>query len=210
MSDRYGCGTGSHDHWSHRTDGGPALSRDRSEERHEAWVSFAEARSLTYRGDRNTHPKGCLVRGQIASSEHAKPIPVEGGLVPWESAPFQDSAYLTGIAPSARSCKAALVESGVLSAALERFRSAFPWLPIKRRPCFAFENMVGPEDAQGDWPGGEVTRLLESFGRAATFSQDGNIVRLEWPEGEPSLETLQAAAAIVLAACEWQQSAVYR
>lgn len=215
MSDRFGGGSGSYgyaDHWKHRIDGDfvPGTDASKTEAQHEAWVAFAEARSLTYRGDRTIRPEGCLAVGQITPLGHTKSVSIEVGLVRRKEDQFRSSTYFTGIAPREVTGKVALVERGVVSATFERIRVAFPWFPIKQQSRFKSKMVSRPGGEPADWPGEEVRWLLESFGRAATFSQDGNIVRLEWPEGEPSPQVLEAATVIVLAACQWQQAAVYR
>lgn len=93
---------------------------------------------------------------------------------------------------------------------LERIRVAFPFLPIERRSRFKPMTENGPDGQHSDWPGDQVRRLLESFGHAAVFSHDGSIVRLERPDNQPTLQVLEAAAVIILAACDWRHASVYR
>lgn len=215
MVDRFGGGSGRYghlDHWKHRIEDslGPDPPTFQYEGQHRFWDSFAQAKSLSYRGDRSTRPEGCLAVGQITPLEGTRSVSVEIGRVRGKEDPLRFSTYFIGIASREVTGKILVVGRGALGSMLERIRVVFPFLPIERRSRFKPMTVNGPDGPHSDWPGDQVRRLLESFDHAAVFSQDGSIVRLEWPDDQPTLQDLEAAAAIVLAACDWRHASVYR
>lgn len=183
--DSYGCGSGSTD-------------------RADVWRQFAKSKSLQLRHEFSILSEGTIADGKITLSDRTTSVPIELGLLQLNASELRLSTYITGIASYEAKGRIVARSRGMTGDLFEKIRAMLPG--FKAKPPLETIVIINPDDPNTGWPGDDVRELLGVFSNGAELSQDGNIVKVTWPDEYPNLRTLDAATEIVLTVCRWHRS----